>query len=289
MDIRVLEYYLMVAREESITKAAGLLHVTQPTLSRQLMQLEEELGVKLFNRTNHSIVLTDEGLILKRRAQEIVSLSNKTKQDLTSESTEISGEIAIGCGEFQSISVLVDIMKRFREANPLVTFKIFSSNSTSIKERIESGLLDLGLIFDYVDISKYEYVRVPQDEEWGVLVPDSSELADKEFVTPEDIRELPLIISERSLLDNDLADWIGKGYEELNIICTYNLMYNAAMMVAGQMGVAGCIRLGCEYEGTRFIPARPKVENRAVFAWKKASIQSKAVTAFIDFLEIYIK
>lgn len=288
MDIRILEYYLMVAREESITKAAGLLHVTQPTLSRQLMQLEQELGVKLFTRTNHSIILTEEGRMLKRRAQEIVSLASKTKRDLNSGMTELSGEIAIGCGEFQGVEMLVEIMNKFRRENPLVTFQIFSGNSGIIKERIEAGLLDFGLIFDYVDISKYEYIRMPISEEWGVLVSEKSELASKEYVTPEDIRELPLIISERSLVDHDLADWIEKGYEELNIISTYNLIYNAAMMVAGDMGVAGCIKLNCKYKGVKFIPAMPKVENKAILAWKKTMAKSKAVDGFLQFAQIYI-
>ena len=273
MDIRVLEYYLIVAREESITKAAAILHVTQPTLSRQLMQLEEELQVKLF----------------KRRAQEIVALSEKTKRDFIRGNRELSGEIGIGCGEFRSIQIIAQIMKEFKKEHPFVTFQIYSGNSSNIKERIESGILDIGVILDYVDIRKYEYVRIPLSEEWGVLVREDSPLAAMEYVTPEDIRELPLIISERSMRDNELADWIGKKYEDLNIVSTYNLMYNAAIMVANGMGVAGCIKLDCRYEGTRFVPARPSVKNNSVFAWKKALSQSQAVSSFIEFSRIYIK
>jgi DNA-binding transcriptional LysR family regulator len=289
MDIRVLEYYLIVAREESITKAAAILHVTQPTLSRQLMQLEEELQVKLFNRTSHSVVLTEDGLLFKRRAQEIVALSEKTKRDFIRGNRELSGEIGIGCGEFRSIQIIAQIMKEFKKEHPFVTFQIYSGNSSNIKERIESGILDIGVILDYVDIRKYEYVRIPLSEEWGVLVREDSPLAVMEYVTPEDIRELPLIISERSMRDNELADWIGKKYEDLNIVSTYNLMYNAAIMVANGMGVAGCIKLDCRYEGTRFVPARPSVKNNSVFAWKKALSQSQAVSSFIEFSRIYIK
>ena len=289
MDIRVLEYYLIVAREESITKAAAILHVTQPTLSRQLMQLEEELQVKLFNRTSHSVVLTEDGLLFKRRAQEIVELSEKTKRDFIRGNRELSGEIGIGCGEFRSIQIIAQIMKEFKKEHPFVTFQIYSGNSSNIKERIESGILDIGVILDYVDIRKYEYVRIPLSEEWGVLVREDSPLAAMEYVTPEDIRELPLIISERSMRDNELADWIGKKYEDLNIVSTYNLMYNAAIMVANGMGVAGCIKLDCRYEGTRFVPARPSVKNNSVFAWKKALSQSQAVSSFIEFSRIYIK
>ena len=289
MDIRVLEYYLIVAREESITKAAAILHVTQPTLSRQLMQLEEELQVKLFNRTSHSVVLTEDGLLFKRRAQEIVALSEKTKRDFIRGNRALSGEIGIGCGEFRSIQIIAQIMKEFKKEHPFVTFQIYSGNSSNIKERIESGILDIGVILDYVDIRKYEYVRIPLSEEWGVLVREDSPLAVMEYVTPEDIRELPLIISERSMRDNELADWIGKKYEDLNIVSTYNLMYNAAIMVANGMGVAGCIKLDCRYEGTRFVPARPSVKNNSVFAWKKALSQSQAVSSFIEFSRIYIK
>lgn len=289
MDIRVLEYYLIVAREESITKAAAILHVTQPTLSRQLMQLEEELQVKLFNRTSHSVVLTEDGLLFKRRAQEIVALSEKTKRDFIRGNRELSGEIGIGCGEFRSIQIIAQIMKEFKKEHPFVTFQIYSGNSSNIKERIESGILDIGVILDYVDIRKYEYVRIPLSEEWGVLVREDSPLAAMEYVTPQDIRELPLIISERSMRDNELADWIGKKYEDLNIVSTYNLMYNAAIMVANGMGVAGCIKLDCRYEGTRFVPARPSVKNNSVFAWKKALSQSQAVSSFIEFSRIYIK
>lgn len=289
MDIRVLEYYLIVAREESITKAAAILHVTQPTLSRQLMHLEEELQVKLFNRTSHSVVLTEDGLLFKRRAQEIVALSEKTKRDFIRGNRELSGEIGIGCGEFRSIQIIAQIMKEFKKEHPFVTFQIYSGNSSNIKERIESGILDIGVILDYVDIRKYEYVRIPLSEEWGVLVREDSPLAAMEYVTPEDIRELPLIISERSMRDNELADWIGKKYEDLNIVSTYNLMYNAAIMVANGMGVAGCIKLDCRYEGTRFVPARPSVKNNSVFAWKKALSQSQAVSSFIEFSRIYIK
>ena len=288
MDIRVLEYYLMVAREESITRAADLLHVTQPTLTRQLMQLEGELQVKLFTRSSHGIVLTEEGMMLKRRAQEIVDLTNQTKSDLIGGKSELNGTISIGCGEFQSVGMMADIMKAFRKEHPLVTFRIFSSNSEIIKDRIEAGLIDIGVIFDYVDIKKYEYIRFPKGEEWGVLVPSDSPLAEKETITPEDISSLPLIIAEKFLESQELEKWFGKRNDELNIISTYNLMYNAAVMVAKGMGVAGCIKLNCAYDGTKFIPAKPPVENHAVLAWKKTISQSHAVAAFIEFAVLYI-
>ena len=194
MELRVLNYFLMAAREENITKAAQLLHVTQPTLSRQLMQLEEELGVKLFQRSNHCIVLTEEGMLLKRRAQELISLAEKTRQDLMQKDTELTGEISIGCGELQSVDFLAKLLARFQTENPLVQINIFSGNADSIKERIENGLLDMGLLPEPVDMTKYAFLHVPQRETWGVPVHKDSELAEKQAVSPPDLLNAPLMI-----------------------------------------------------------------------------------------------
>ena len=202
MELRVLNYFLMVAREENITRAAQLLHVTQPTLSRQLMQLEEELGVQLFHRGKHSVRLTEEGMLLRRRAQELVSLSEKTKQELQCREEVPAGEIAIGCGETKSMSLLSSSMVSFRERYPLVQFSIYSAIADDIKERIEKGLLDMGLLVEPVDISKYEYIRLPVKERWGVLVREDSPLARKASVTPEDLLDIPLIMSRREPVKN---------------------------------------------------------------------------------------
>ena len=157
MELRVLKYFLMVAREENITKAASLLHITQPTLSRRLMQLEEELGTTLFRRSNHSIVLTDDGMLLKRRAREIVALAEKTEQEFSHKEEALTGEISIGCGETRNMSFLSRQIALFRKEHPLVQFNIYSANADDIKERIEKGLLDFGLLMEPVDIGKYEF------------------------------------------------------------------------------------------------------------------------------------
>ena len=169
MELRVLKYFLMTAREENITKAANLLHITQPTLSRQLMKLEEDLGVKLFRRSNHSIVLTEDGMLLKRRAQEIVTLAEKTEQELSRREEELTGSVSIGCGETRNMSVLSEHMAAFREKHPLVRFNIYSATADEIKERIEKGILDFGLLLEPVDISRYDFVRMPEKEQWGIL------------------------------------------------------------------------------------------------------------------------
>ena len=169
MELRVLNYFLMAAREENITRAASLLHVTQPTLSRQLMQLEEELGVKLFERSSHSIILTDEGMLLKRQAQELLRLAEKTKREVSHEEESIIGEIAIGSGELRSSGCLAELLSSFREKYPMIQYDIFSGNADNIKDRMEQGLLDMGLLLEPVDIGKYEFIRMPLKEERGIL------------------------------------------------------------------------------------------------------------------------
>ena len=282
MELRVLKYFLMVAREESITKAAQLLHLTQPTLSRQLMQLEEELGVKLFHRSKHSIILTEEGMLLKRRAQELISLSEKTVQELSHKDVVVSGEIAIGCGETKSMSYLSEQMVAFRAQYPLVQFQIHSATADDIKERIEKGILDMGLLCEPVDIGKYEFIRMPLKEKWGVLVPADSTLAEKEFVTPEDLVAVPLLISRREAVKNELSNWFGDYYDQLQIAATFNLVINAATMVKYHTGAALCFDLGLSYEGVRFIPFSPALETGSVLVWKKNQLFSPATSLFIQ-------
>ena len=281
MELRVLNYFLMVAREENITKAAQLLHVTQPTLSRQLMQLEEELGVQLFHRGKHSVRLTEEGMLLRRRAQELVSLSEKTKQELQCREEVPAGEIAIGCGETKSMSLLSSSMVSFRERYPLVQFSIYSAIADDIKERIEKGLLDMGLLVEPVDISKYEYIRLPVEERWGVLVREDSPLARKASVSPEDLLDIPLIMSRREPVKNQLASWFGTVFDQMEIAATYNLIVNAAFMVEQGLGVALCFDLGAVFENLRFVPLWPRMETGSVLVWKKNQALSSAQAQFI--------
>lgn len=281
MELRVLNYFLMVAREENITKAAQLLHLTQPTLSRQLMQLEEELGVKLFHRSKHSIILTEEGMLLKRRAQELVALSEKTVQELSHKDDVVSGEIAIGCGETQNMSTLSEQIASFQKQYPLVQFHIYSATADDIKDRIEKGLLDMGLLCEPVDIGKYEFIRMPLKERWGVLVPKDSPLAEKENVTPADLADVPLMMSGRETVKNELANWFGDFYNGLNIAATYNLITNAAAMVKCGVGAALCFDLGVIYDSLCFVPLVPTLETGAVLVWKKNQVHSSATSHFI--------
>lgn len=283
MELRVLKYFLMVAREENITKAAALLHVTQPTLSRQLMQLEEELGVKLFHRSRHSIILTEDGMLLKRRAQELVSLSDKTIQELSHKDHMLSGEISIGCGEAKSMSFLSDHIRDFRQLHPLVQFNIHSAIADDIKERIERGILDMGLLMEPVDIGKYEFVRMPQKERWGILTRRDSVLAEKVSICPEDLIGIPLLMVRRELVKNELASWFGDYYEQIQIASVYNLIVNAAAMVKSGVGAALCFDLGIHYyDDLCFVPLTPVLETGSVLVWKKNQTMSKAITQFIQ-------
>ena len=286
MEFRVLKYFLMVAREENITKAAALLHLTQPTLSRQLMQLEAELGVKLFHRSKHSIILTEDGMLLKRRAQEIVSLSDKTVQELSHKEDVLSGEIAIGCGETKNMLFLSEQIKKFRQKYPLVQFSIHSAIADDIKERIEKGVLDIGLLMEPVDVGKYEFIRMPQKEKWGILVRKDSELAAKESINPKDLTNVPLIMVKRELVKNELASWFGDYYEGLQIAATYNLILNAASMVERGVGVALCFDLGASfYEDLCFIPLAPTLETGSVLVWKKNQTLGAAASQFMRYLK----
>lgn len=288
MELRVLNYFLMAAREENITKAAALLHISQPSLSRQIRQLEEELGVKLFRRSNHSIILTDEGLLLKRRAQELISLAEKTKREFSQED-KISGEIAIGSGEYKCTKLLSEMIFQFRKKYPLVQFEIYSGNSDNIKERIERGILDLGLLLEPVDIGKYDFLRFPGKEEWGVLVSETSVLASRESITPSDLAEEQIIFTRRELVQNELTNWFGKYADRIDISATGNLPYNMAMLAGRSVGIHITLNLNCNYDGVKYIPLSPSLTTSTVLVWKKSQPYSAATRAFIEFAQIYLK
>lgn len=287
MNLRVLNYFLVVAKEENISKAAHLMHVSQPSLSRQIMQLEDELGVKLFHRGNHKIVLTDEGILLKRRAQEMIELVEKTKQEIN-QKDQIVGEITIGSGEYQNTKILTDIICKFRKKYPLVKFNIFSGNSDSIKEQIEAGVIDLGLLNEPVDISKYNYIRLPMIEEWGVLVSKKSELSIKERVEPQDLVKYPLVFTHRKLIQEELLNWFGKYSENVSIAATGNLPYNLAMLARSEVGVCISLKLDCTYDDIKYIPLSPSLTSRTVLVWKKTQQYSRLTKEFIDYFQLCV-
>lgn len=292
MEIRVLKYFLAVAREENITKAAEYLHITQPTLSRQLMQLEEELNTILFVRGKSRITLTDEGMLLRRRAEEIVDLANKTEKEFLEQNDLVTGEIFIGGGETYAMHALANVIKEFQSEFPQVTYNLHSANADDIKERIDKGLIDIGVLTEPVDIEKYEFVRLPNKEVWGVLVPKDSALAQKDVITPRDLSSLPILITKRAIVQNEIANWFGKYYDTLNIIATYNLIYNAAVMVEEGIGyVITLDKLVNTNEDTKltFIPLSPRLETGTVVVWKKHQIFSPATAKFIEKIKNALK
>ena len=280
MELRVLKYFLAVAREENITKAAALLHLTQPTLSRQLMQLEEELGVQLFRRSRYHIELTEDGMLLRRRAQELVDLAEKTTREFTLREREIVGEIAIGAGETQSMSFLSRAMVSFREHYPKVTFRMFSANADDVKERLDTGLLDMGLLTEPVDVGRYAFCRMKERDRWGVLVRLDSPLANLNSVTPDDLERVPLIISGRESVQRELASWFGDRWERLQIAASFNLILNAANMVRYGVGTALSFDLNFSFDDLRFIPLSPTMDTGTVLVWKKDQVLTPAVEAF---------
>ncbi len=289
MELRVLKYFLAVAREENITRAAQYLHITQPTLSRQLMQLEEDLGVKLFTRSNHSIILTDEGMLLKRRAEEMLELYNKTKDELSNNHQNLSGIIAFGFGETQSIIELSQILVAFHKKYPDVTFDFHTGIASDTKERIESGLTDIGLLIEPVEISKYNFIKMPRREKWYALLKKDSPLAEKEYITAKDLVGIPLIAAKRREVQNELENWFGEYYKQLTILATSNVSYsNRCIMIANNMGAALVHEFECVSDKVCLRPLYPEISNGSLLVWKKNQTNSLLINTFIDFAKKYL-
>lgn len=286
MDLRILKYFLTIAREENITKASAVLHVTQPTLSRQLMQLEDELGVKLFTRSNHSIILTDEGMMFKRRAQEIVTLADKTVLELHG-NEKISGEIAVGSGELLTFDFMAEVIAEFQKRFPLVNFDIYSGNADSIKEKIESGTVDIGLLLMPVDIGKYGFMELHGEEVWGAYINESSPLAEYESVTAQDLSGERIIMTKRPAIQSAIGEYFGDLFDNLKISNTYNLLGNAVVMVQQNSGIVIGLKSNCSFQGVRFVPLSPSFTSKTVMVWKKDQPLSSAVSEFINFAKKY--
>lgn len=289
MELRVLQYFLVAAREENITKAASLLHITQPTLSRQLMQMEEELGVKLFRRGKHNILLTEDGMLLRRRAQEIVDLAEKTAKELRHGEEAVSGEISIGCGETRNMKLLSQMMASFQQKYPDVSFNIYTAIADDVKERLENGILDMGLLLEPVEVSRYHYVRMPLKEKWQVLMRRDSKLAEKQKITPEDLVGVPLIMAKRQSVRNELENWFGYDRERLRIVSTCNIShYNQSAMVESGIGMALVMEFSCNQNTLCLRPFDPELESGCVLVWKKNLTLSRVMQRFIEYIKEYL-
>lgn len=291
MEIRVLRYFLTVVREESITKASEVLHITQPTLSRQLAQLEEEIGVKLFDRGTRKIKLTNEGILLRRRAEEILLLVDKTERELVEQEEQVEGKISIGCGEIASVQMLSELIKNFHQKYPLVTFDIYTATADLVKEQMDKGLLDLGLLLEPVDMEKYDFIRMDIKEKWVVLIPPNDSLANKEYISASDLAKLPLILPRRMQVQSELASWFGDYYKNLNILFTSNLSTNGAIMVnqglAYSLVIEGSVPF---FDASKIIfkPLYPQLTATSALAWKRGQPTSVAVTKFIKLSKCFL-
>lgn len=289
LDIRVLQYFLAVAREESITRAAAALNMTQPPLSRQLKDLENELGKQLFIRGNKKIILTEDGILLRKRAEEMVELMEKTKEDISLSDKEIKGEIHIGSGETDAISFIAQAAKNLQKKYPLIRYHIFSGDSTPIMERLDKGLIDFGLLVEPVDVSKYEYMELPVKDTWGILMRKDNPLAEKQKIHAEDLWDKPLIISHQASHSKEMAEWLKMDMSRLNIIATYDLIYNASHFVNKGLGYAIALdKLVNTTENSElcFKPLCPIFEAGLCIAWKKYQVFSKASEQFLHQLQI---
>ncbi|MFC5447040.1 LysR family transcriptional regulator [Paenibacillus aestuarii] len=288
MEVRVLRYFLTVAREGSITGAAEFLHVTQPTLSRQLKDLEEELGKKLFIRSSHSIILTDEGMLLRKRAEEIVDMVDKLEAEFRSMEETISGDVYIGSGETDAMKQIARIVRDLQLSYPNIRYHLYSGNEDDVTERLDKGLLDFGILIQPADLSKYNYINIPAKDVWGVVMRKDSPLAFKETIQATDLLNVPLICSRQAMKQtfskNEFADWFGEDFDKLNVLTTYNLAYNAAIMVEEGIGYAITLDKIVNTSSDSnlcFRPLEPRLESGLNIVWKKHQVFSAAADMFL--------
>lgn len=289
MEIRVLKYFLTTIREGNITKAAKYLNLTQPNLSRQINMLERDIGHKLFERKHNNIVLTPEGILLKKRAEEIINMVDKTRAEFNFTDKVIAGDIFIGAGETWAMSLVASVMKDVQSDYPHIRYNIYSGNFQDITEKLDKGLLDFGLLIDPADLSKYDYLKIPLKDTWGLAMRKDSPLSNKKNITKKDLLNIPLIISrqviETEIEDNDFSRWFSDTFDNLNITATYNLIYNALIMVSEGMGYALCLDKLIDnmyHKNISFIPLKPKLESGINIVWKKNQEFSRASKIFLD-------
>lgn len=294
MELRVLQYFLAVAREQNISAAAGSLHLTQPTLSTQLKALEEELGTQLLIRGtkgSRKVTLTQEGMLLRKRAEEILSLVQKTEEEITRSDEHVAGEISIGAGETDIVRYFARTAKKLQQRYPDIRYRISSGNAEYVLEYLDKGLIDFGLLFGETDSLKYRSLELPARDTWGVLLRRDSPLAEKEAISPQDLWDQPLIVSHQRGGSDHLPQWLGKEYSQLNVVATYNLVFNASLLVEEGVGCALCLDKLIHTQGTSlcFRPFTPRLEASACLVWKKYQVFSKAAETFLRCLQELLK
>ena len=287
MELRVLQYFLAVAREQNISAAAQSLHLTQPTLSRQLRELEEALGKQLMIRGNRKITLTEEGMLLRKRAEEILELADRTEKEIMQSADTVSGDIYIGTGETDGVRQIARTAHQLQQSYPGIHFHIVSGDAVDVCERLDKGLLDFGVLLGEMDKAKYHYLELPMKDTWGVLMRRDSPLAGQDAVSPQDLWDKPLILSRQVDNKSGLYRWLRKEPAELHTVATYNLIYNASLMVDEGMGYAFTLDKLVNTTGSDlcFRPLQPRLELGMYLVWKKSQIFSKAAELFLERLQ----
>lgn len=288
IETRLLHYFLIVAREQNVTSAAKILHITQPTLSRQMSILEEQVGTTLFHRGSRPLTLTDEGFLLRRRAEEILSLLEKTEAELSVCEEQVEGVISIGCGELASVSLLTEWIAEFQKKYPRVTFDVYTAVADQIRQRMDNGLTDIGLLLEPVDMEHYDYLRMPVKERWVALMPIDAPLAKRESVRASDLEGFPVILPSRRIVLNEVANWFGDSYEKIEIAAVSNLSTNTALLVRAGLGyslsVEGSLPFFDQSE-VCMVPLSPELTSTSVLAWKRGQPFSTAVRYFLDYIK----
>ena len=287
MEIRALENFLAVAREQNITAAAESLHISQPALSTQLKSMETELGKQLLIRGvkgSRKVMLTEEGMILRKRAEEILLLMRRTEEEIAGSNETIAGNVFIGTGETEIVRLFARIAKKLQQKYPDIRYHISSGNAEHVLEYLDKGLIDFGLLFTEIDTQKYEAIPVPIKDTWGVLMRKDSPLAQKETICPKDLWDKPLIVSHQKGDDAYLNQWLGREESELNIVATYNLVFNASLLVDEGLGYALCYDKLVNTHGSNlcFRPFSPRLDAYGFIVWKKYQVFSKAANIFLQ-------
>lgn len=287
MELRVLQYFLAVAREQSVSGAAEYLHLSQPTLSRQLKDLEDELGKQLFLRGNRKITLTEEGMILRKRAEEILDLVHKTEREITLNDEWVAGDIYIGAGETDAIRILARAAGALQREHPQIRVHIASGDSADVTEALDKGLIDFGILFDPRDLSKYNYLRIPEKDVWGVLMRRDAPLAKKEAIRAEDLWDKPLILSRQHREGSALSLWLNRSEADLRVVATYSLVYNGSILVDEGLGYAITLDKILNTRGSNlcFRPLTPTLQANLCIVWKKYQIFNKAAELFLHALQ----
>ncbi|MCH5161576.1 MAG: LysR family transcriptional regulator [Clostridiales bacterium] len=286
MELREMKYFLAVAREENITRAADFLCVTQPSLTRQIQNMEKEVGQPLFIRAGRKMVLTEAGMLLRKRAEEIVELYDKAEHEWLNLTDDVNGEVFIGGGETYGITILMDAVREMHKTYPNIKIHIHSGDMVDVCDRLDKGLIDFGLLMQPADLSKYENIRMPYVDRWGLLMHKDHPLAKKEYITPYDLKDVPIMQSRHSLPKSQITEWY-KSVEGINLVGTYNLLNNAAFAAYCKIGCVLCIDklINTTNSDLVFKPLNPPVEVELDVVWKKYQVFSKSAQIFLKYLK----